>query len=244
MSALSYELTDDGVTVIMRPQIGAASMAKLSLSEAKRFGWSLLADVDPDGAEDAPEEAGEVTFGKLHLDRASMVARFDGRPMHLTVSEWAIVERLARRGGRIVSRHALMEAIYGAETERDPKIIDVFICKVRGKFRALGGDRLIESEWGKGYRLVIEPGETAAVDRTRARPTNWNIRAVVLKRLADGPASFKDLCRLNPLWSPPSVRASLHYAARKGLIENVGSYKRALYQLRQGASPRLIGGAR
>jgi DNA-binding response OmpR family regulator len=49
-------------------------------------------------------------------------------------------------------------SIYTAVFERpdgtpEPKIVDVIVCKVRRKLAGVGGDGLIATVWGQGYRL-------------------------------------------------------------------------------------------
>lgn len=56
----------------------------------------------------------------------------------------------------------LMASIYGALPDDDvaePKIIDVFVCKMRKKLRSF--DIEVETIWGKGYRLSSENKVTA-----------------------------------------------------------------------------------
>ncbi|MGV0878046.1 helix-turn-helix domain-containing protein [Martelella sp. FLE1502] len=58
---------------------------------------------------------------------------------------------------RVVSREALMTALYSGRPQDppDPKVIDVFICKLRKKLAAHGFD--IASQWGTGWRLERGP---------------------------------------------------------------------------------------
>lgn len=56
----------------------------------------------------------------------------------------------------------LMASIYGALPDDDvaePKIIDVFVCKMRKKLKRFDID--VETVWGKGYRLSPENKATA-----------------------------------------------------------------------------------
>ena len=62
-----------------------------------------------------------------------------------------------------------MDHLYSGINEPKPKIIDVFICKLRKKLAAAaGGDKCIETVWGRGYRLGEplrnEGGHTAPSD--------------------------------------------------------------------------------
>ena len=72
----------------------------------------------------------------------------------LTPVEYTIFRVLKTH--RVVSREALMTALYSGRPQDppDPKVIDVFICKLRKKLStATGGENYIETVWGRGYVL-------------------------------------------------------------------------------------------
>jgi two-component system cell cycle response regulator CtrA len=61
-----------------------------------------------------------------------------------------MLELLHRRYPRVVSKGAIMDALYGdAEEEPKAKIVDVFLCKIK---KRLGRDT-IQTVWGQGLRL-------------------------------------------------------------------------------------------
>jgi two-component system cell cycle response regulator CtrA len=60
-----------------------------------------------------------------------------------------------------------MDHLYGGVNEPKPKIIDVFVCKLRKKLAAAaGGDNCIETIWGCGYLLRHRVSEVAATTWT------------------------------------------------------------------------------
>uniref|UniRef100_UPI00333BC414 helix-turn-helix domain-containing protein n=1 Tax=Mesorhizobium sp. M0050 TaxID=2956861 RepID=UPI00333BC414 len=69
----------------------------------------------------------------------------------LTSSEARLFAFLTTR--QIASKAAIMQAIYsaGADDEPEPKIVDVFVCKIRKKLKPFGVQ--IETVWGQGYSL-------------------------------------------------------------------------------------------
>ncbi|OPZ76463.1 MAG: Cell cycle response regulator CtrA [Alphaproteobacteria bacterium ADurb.Bin438] len=75
--------------------------------------------------------------------------------MHLTGTEYEILELLSRRKGSKVTKNQFLTHIYNEmDDEPEIKIIDVFICKLRKKIKdATGGDNYIETVWGRGYAL-------------------------------------------------------------------------------------------
>jgi len=52
--------------------------------------------------------------------------------------------------------------LYGGMDEPELKIIDVFICKLRKKLKAVARDHYIETVWGRGYMLHDPQDERAA----------------------------------------------------------------------------------
>lgn len=74
--------------------------------------------------------------------------------------EWGLTQQETRVFGTLVNREvatkdAVMAALYsdraGAEGEVEPKIVDVFICKIRKKLKPFGIE--IRTVWGQGYAL-------------------------------------------------------------------------------------------
>ena len=72
----------------------------------------------------------------------------------LTRKEASLLARLQRAKGEAVSKENLMVALYGLEVDVEPKIIDVFVCKIRRKVSGAGIE--IRTFWGLGYRLTLE----------------------------------------------------------------------------------------
>lgn len=74
--------------------------------------------------------------------------------------EWGLTQQETRVFGTLVNRElatkdAVMAALYsdraGAEGEVEPKIVDVFVCKIRKKLKPFGVE--IRTVWGQGYTL-------------------------------------------------------------------------------------------
>ena len=95
-----------------------------------------------------------IRIGKLllHLDRKTV--EVDGQRLPLTRKEYEILELLSMRKGAVLTKEAFLEHLYGGMDEPEPKVIDVFMCKLRKKLRhATGGENYIENVWGRGYVL-------------------------------------------------------------------------------------------
>lgn len=103
-----------------------------------------------------PEERTEkISMGDLNVHPDMKYADINGARLKLTRKEYDIVEALARAEGRTVSKAAMMFIVYGVEEDHPAeKILDVFICKIRRKIRAMtGGPNYIHTVWAQGYAI-------------------------------------------------------------------------------------------
>jgi DNA-binding response OmpR family regulator len=91
-----------------------------------------------------------VVVGDAHLDFGGRLARRSGKVVPLTAREWAILEVLARRSGRLVQRADLLELVWGEVT---PAVADTLAVLV-GRLRRKLGAELIRTFRGEGYALA------------------------------------------------------------------------------------------
>lgn len=91
-----------------------------------------------------------LTFGDVQLDLTGKIAYIHGVRADLTAREWAVVEALALRAGRMVSRSDLETMVLGLDSEVASNTLEVHISSIR---RKLGRGR-IETARGLGYRWV------------------------------------------------------------------------------------------
>jgi len=129
-----------------------------------------------------------ITVGPLTVRMDQRIAEVGGVLVHLTGKEWAILELLALRKDRTVSKDDFFNHIYGGIDEPEVKIVDVFICKLRQKLRAHGAGDLIATVWGRGYRLTEDaPAPKPAAQHRVAESIDNEQR--VLAALAEQPGS-------------------------------------------------------
>ncbi|MSP48137.1 MAG: response regulator transcription factor [Alphaproteobacteria bacterium] len=106
--------------------------------------------------------ASVLRTGRLSVDLGAHKVEIDGNPVHLTAKEYGILELLSLRKGTTLTKEMFLNHLYGGMDEPEPKIIDVFICKLRKKIaKASGGDNFIETVWGRGY-VLKDPAEVKA----------------------------------------------------------------------------------
>ncbi len=78
--------------------------------------------------------AGEpLDVGDLEIDLAKRAVSVRGAPVRLTYVEFEILATLARHPGRVFSRIALLEGLWGDAAYRDPRTVDVHIRHLREK---------------------------------------------------------------------------------------------------------------
>ncbi|MGF3028103.1 winged helix-turn-helix domain-containing protein [Methylobacterium aquaticum] len=73
----------------------------------------------------------------------------------LTPKEARLIGALVRARGNVMSVPRLMVVLYGLEPDVEPKIVDVFVCKIRRKFRDAGIGVTVRTVRGEGYRIDL-----------------------------------------------------------------------------------------
>jgi len=102
---------------------------------------------------DAPE-AEPLEAGVLQLDLDRREARVNGRSLELTYVEFELLRTLVAQPGKVFSRRALLQAIWGDSAYREPRTIDVHVRHLREKVEEDPGEpELILTVRGAGYRL-------------------------------------------------------------------------------------------
>ena len=95
-----------------------------------------------------------IRTGQIALNLNTRQAEVAGQAVHLTPSEYKMLELLSLRKNTVLTKEACLNHLYNGMEEPEIKIIDVFICKLRKKIAAAaGGDSQIETVWGGGYML-------------------------------------------------------------------------------------------
>lgn len=94
-----------------------------------------------------------LTLGSVQIDLAGRSASVDARRVDLTAREWALLEALIQRRGRIVDKRALELIVLGHDAEVSSNSLEVHVSSLRRKL----GRSLIETQRGLGYRLADEP---------------------------------------------------------------------------------------
>jgi len=88
-----------------------------------------------------------MTLGPVSINTAARTVAVEGSEIALTAREFALIEYLATRRGKVVSRTELYDHLFAEEDESYSNLLDVHVCNLR---RKLGKD-LIQTRRGHGY---------------------------------------------------------------------------------------------
>ena len=123
----------------------------VSREESEEAASQLLASLKASGS-DMPDS---LCGGRLSVDQMQRLIRIDGHPIGITEMEYRVLELLAFARNNVVTRAMLLKHLYRrADDQPQPKIIDVFISKLRKKLRnASGGAEFIETIPQRGWIL-------------------------------------------------------------------------------------------
>ena len=100
---------------------------------------------------DGTSEHNEVLMaGRVEVDVVRREARIDGEAVALASKEFQLLQFLAERPGRALSRQQLLDGVWGSGWYGDERTVDVHVRQLRKKL----GDALpLSTVWGMGYRL-------------------------------------------------------------------------------------------
>jgi DNA-binding response OmpR family regulator len=127
------------------------SPRRVSPEDSEEAASKLLQSLKASGGE-MPET---LCGGRLSVDQVQRLIRIDGHPIGITEMEYRVLELLAFARNNVVTRAMLLKHLYRrADDQPQPKIIDVFISKLRKKLRsASGGAEFIETIPQRGWIL-------------------------------------------------------------------------------------------
>jgi two-component system response regulator ChvI len=141
--------------LLRRASLAAGSASAPAVPLAPTTSLPLSPASAPPSASGPAKPVEAVTAaGALVLDADRYAAEWQGRPVRLTVTEFWLLEALARRPGHVKSRDQLLQAAYPHDTSASDRTIDSHIKRLRRKFQeADAAFDAIESVYGAGYRL-------------------------------------------------------------------------------------------
>ena len=100
-----------------------------------------------------PEAKKVYQTGEITLDASAHRVFRGALQIHLTRTEYRLLECLIRRRGTAVSRRSIIESVWGVGADVEENTLDTFIRLLRKKVEIAGKPRLIETVRGFGYRM-------------------------------------------------------------------------------------------
>jgi len=100
---------------------------------------------------------GELAFGVMLLDPLKHEVRLQGVLIALTTKEFCLLEYLMRHAGLALSRHAILDHVWGYDFYGDARTVDVHIRRLREKVEDTPANpKRIITVPGVGYKFHIE----------------------------------------------------------------------------------------
>lgn len=108
-------------------------------------------------------QGAEAVFrsGTLAVDLERRAVTVDGRAVHLTPTEYALLATLIAAGGRVLTDRALLQRVWGPEYGSETHYLHVYVGRLRKKLeRDPARPRYLRTDPGVGYRLVeVDPSD-------------------------------------------------------------------------------------
>ena len=93
-----------------------------------------------------------LTHGAVRVDLSARRATHGAETIALTGREWAVLEALAHRRGRVMSTQVLLEEAWGEASEAGAASLQVIVGRIRKKL----GASLVRTVRGEGYALEVD----------------------------------------------------------------------------------------
>lgn len=114
-------------------------------------------------AQNARLDAGLIEVAGLRIDPIGRSAQVDGRALELTPREFDLLAFFARHPDQVYSRMDLLNQVWGYQHDGYEHTVNTHINRLRNKIEHdPAAPQRIQTVWGRGYKLVSEPGEGAA----------------------------------------------------------------------------------
>jgi two-component system KDP operon response regulator KdpE len=103
------------------------------------------------------EQERVITTVDFEIDLGAKQIKRNGNELHLTPTEWQIVEVLSRHRGKLVTQQQLLQQVWGPQYERETHYLRIYMSQIRRKLEPdPSRPRYFITEPGMGYRFVVE----------------------------------------------------------------------------------------
>ena len=102
------------------------------------------------------DEAPKLQVGDLIVDRVNRRVERNGTEIELPPREFAVLDYLMRRAGRVVSKAELLEHVWNYRFDPQTNVVDVLVCRLRNKVDRGFEPPLIHTIRGVGYVVQVQ----------------------------------------------------------------------------------------
>ncbi|NOZ27877.1 MAG: response regulator transcription factor [Chloroflexi bacterium] len=95
----------------------------------------------------------DITLGPLHISGETHAVEWNGKPVHLTPTEYNLLYELASNAPRVLSHDELLTRVWGPEYKGATHYIHIYVGRLRSKL----SEQAIVTTPGVGYRFGIRP---------------------------------------------------------------------------------------
>jgi two-component system KDP operon response regulator KdpE len=100
------------------------------------------------------EEAATITTRDFTVDLADRRVHRDGQDVHLTPTEWHVLEVLVRHPNKLITQRQLLKEVWGPHYETETNYLRLYLAQLRRKLEPEPGQpRYLITESGMGYRF-------------------------------------------------------------------------------------------
>lgn len=100
----------------------------------------------------------ELRMGNTVLDLAAGLLSCGDRQVRLSAREFDVMRQLMQGGRRHISKEALLEKVWGYESNAVENHVEVYVGFLRKKLRSIGSNVRIEAVRRLGYHLEVDEG--------------------------------------------------------------------------------------
>lgn len=100
----------------------------------------------------AASSAPGIAVGGITIDLGRRTVVAEGEAVALTAREWAVLERLIRHRGAIVTKGEIEDSLYQFGAEIESNAVEVYVSRLRKKL----GRNFISTARGLGYQVAAE----------------------------------------------------------------------------------------
>jgi two-component system, OmpR family, KDP operon response regulator KdpE len=103
-----------------------------------------------------PAAAAPLRFGDIAIDLDAQLVTKNGEPVHMTPTEFALLQEFALAPGKLLTHAALLRKVWGPGYETETEYTRGYVRRLRAKLEDPDGPPLIATEPRAGYRLISD----------------------------------------------------------------------------------------